>query len=309
MSNFPTLGFTEMLEEEIRYFDGAFYGFDETQLINPGQLAAKKLFKALRQAYGNSEAMETPGQGEENFRAGMVTFLNSLLKVGPEALAEQLGQDTADLETGVQNRLLLEKAFPEHLKPLVSLNQLLHKRRNTALCLSGGGIRSATFGLGIIQGLARYGLLKKINYLSTVSGGGYIGSWLSAWASRHPAGLAGVEDELRQRPVSPQKPEPQPLSGLRKYTNYLSPTLGWLSADTWTLIATYLRNLVLTWLIFIPLLMAVLCLPRLVESLIYLKPSPPWLWGVAAGVTLCSILALSYLRISTPYIYSFSLII
>ena len=52
-----------------------------------------------------------------------------------------------------------------------------------ALCLSGGGIRSASFGLGVLQGLACCGLLGRFHYLSTVSGGGYIGSWLSAWRS------------------------------------------------------------------------------------------------------------------------------
>ncbi|HTP85275.1 MAG TPA: patatin-like phospholipase family protein, partial [Alphaproteobacteria bacterium] len=41
-----------------------------------------------------------------------------------------------------------------------------------ALCLSGGGIRSATFSLGVLQGLAQKGLLEKFHYLSTVSGGG-----------------------------------------------------------------------------------------------------------------------------------------
>jgi Patatin-like phospholipase len=46
------------------------------------------------------------------------------------------------------------------------------------LALSGGGIRSATFSLGVIQWLARQDLLKKVDYLSTVSGGGYTGSYL-----------------------------------------------------------------------------------------------------------------------------------
>ena len=40
------------------------------------------------------------------------------------------------------------------------------------LAFSGGGIRSATFGLGVLEGLKAFGLLKKIHYLSTVSGGG-----------------------------------------------------------------------------------------------------------------------------------------
>ncbi len=51
----------------------------------------------------------------------------------------------------------------------------------TGLALSGGGIRSASFGLGVLQALAHANVLKKFDYLSTVSGGGYIGAsitWL-----------------------------------------------------------------------------------------------------------------------------------
>ena len=51
------------------------------------------------------------------------------------------------------------------------------------LALSGGGIRSATFSLGVMQALSHNGLMDKVDYLSTVSGGGYIGSaltWLTS---------------------------------------------------------------------------------------------------------------------------------
>src|SRR5579859_661228 len=51
------------------------------------------------------------------------------------------------------------------------------------LAFSGGGIRSATFNLGILQALAKAQLLRSFDYISTVSGGGYIGSWLMAWMS------------------------------------------------------------------------------------------------------------------------------
>ncbi|WP_409303521.1 patatin-like phospholipase family protein, partial [Pseudomonas sp. KCJK8993] len=70
---------------------------------------------------------------------------------------------------------------------------------NWGLALSGGGIRSATFGLGVLQAMARApapdthqanpeqppanaeerSLLSRFDYLSTVSGGGYIGSFFS----------------------------------------------------------------------------------------------------------------------------------
>src|SRR2546425_1126639 len=52
------------------------------------------------------------------------------------------------------------------------------------LALSGGGIRSATFSLGLLQGLNALGVLRAVDYLSTVSGGGYVGGWWSAWLSR-----------------------------------------------------------------------------------------------------------------------------
>ena len=59
--------------------------------------------------------------------------------------------------------------------------EVLRVKQGNALCISGGGIRSATFALGALQGLAELDLLEKFDYLSTVSGGGYIGSWLTAW--------------------------------------------------------------------------------------------------------------------------------
>src|SRR5581483_6076915 len=62
-----------------------------------------------------------------------------------------------------------------------AIHAAMHARTAGALCLSGGGIRSASFALGVVQGLARRGLVGTFDFLSTVSGGGYTGAWLSAW--------------------------------------------------------------------------------------------------------------------------------
>lgn len=59
----------------------------------------------------------------------------------------------------------------------------------TGLALSGGGIRSATFCLGLLQGLHKLKLLRIFDYISTVSGGGYVGGWWSAWLSREQVDL------------------------------------------------------------------------------------------------------------------------
>jgi hypothetical protein len=156
---------------------------------------------------------------------------------------------------------------------LRKIYELIHAlpRKRSALCFSGGGIRSATFALGLTQGLARCGVLNKFDYLSTVSGGGYIGSWLTAWIHRH--GTSHVIDALTRQPQSPVAPEPMPISRLRDYSSYLNPKLGLLSADTWTLLATVLRNLLLNWFVFIPLLAAVLMIPRVCIPVIKLPVS------------------------------------
>ncbi len=61
------------------------------------------------------------------------------------------------------------------------------------LAISGGGIRSATFALGVLESLKDCGLLSKVHYLSTVSGGGYIGGWLSANCRRRPNWLGAAD--------------------------------------------------------------------------------------------------------------------
>ena len=81
----------------------------------------------------------------------------------------------------------------------------------SALCLSGGGVRSGSFGLGVLQGLARAGLLGKFDYLSTVSGGGYIGGWFTAWRFRaHARGEADPSEQLGR------EVEPEPVTRLRR---------------------------------------------------------------------------------------------
>ncbi len=118
------------------------------------------------------------------------------------------------------------------------------KARLTGLAFSGGGIRSATFNLGIIQALGELRALRAFDYLSTVSGGGYIGSWLTALIHREAEGdVRAIED--RVAPVSPDgapRPDHPAVRYLRDYSNYLTPQRGLLSGDTWAAIATYLRN-------------------------------------------------------------------
>lgn len=130
------------------------------------------------------------------------------------------------------------------------------------LALSGGGIRSATFCLGVLQAFAKCGEFTHIDYISSVSGGGYIASWLSAWISRK--GIDEVSRSLNPTTVrTDDLIEAPEITWLRQYSNYLAPKLGMLSADSMTLVATWFRNVALNVVILVSFLACLFLLPRL----------------------------------------------
>jgi hypothetical protein len=111
------------------------------------------------------------------------------------------------------------------------------------LGLSGGGIRSATFCLGVLQTLAAHKLLGKFDYISSVSGGGYIHQWLAAWIHREPRGIFSAEQKLVPLPSQDSLARsPEQINWLRRYSSYLTPQRGLLTADTWTMWAIWFRN-------------------------------------------------------------------
>jgi hypothetical protein len=120
-------------------------------------------------------------------------------------------------------------------------------------------------------------LLAQFSYLSTVSGGGYIGSWFSAWVQR--VGYSNVWRDL-VRGNSEQDPGEQatPIKWLRVHGNYLTPKLG-LSGDTWAGVAIFLRNLLLNWLVLLPVLCAILILMKLMALEVFGLWMKPGGWG------------------------------
>jgi hypothetical protein len=133
-----------------------------------------------------------------------------------------------------------EEAYPPPLRH--SETDLIKNRRLSAgipadaplvgVALSGGGIRSATFCLGLFQALARLGLVRHIDILSTVSGGGYFGSFLGASFSRSGADPKSVEAELSDN-------YSWSLEWLRNNGRFLSPNG---AGDTWMAAAVAVRN-------------------------------------------------------------------
>ena len=150
------------------------------------------------------------------------------------------------------------------------------------LALSGGGIRSATFNLGMLQAFAEQRLISNLDYLSTVSGGGYIGSWLTAWifrdgdvtntelflapdyslnsrAVRSPPQATECNDRVppQSRAKNSHACEPDPIKHLRASSNYLALRPGILSIDSWSMVTIYVRNVLLNALVVLPTVLTV----------------------------------------------------
>jgi GNAT superfamily N-acetyltransferase len=99
------------------------------------------------------------------------------------------------------------------------------------IAISGGGIRSATFGLGVLQGLHELRLLPLFDYLSTVSGGGYVGAWWSAYRTRPSVSGSAF-------PGDGSGNEPGEVRHLREFSNHLAPRWGFFEQATWAFLSS-----------------------------------------------------------------------
>ena len=104
------------------------------------------------------------------------------------------------------------------------------------LAISGGGIRSATFHLGLLQTLARARLISQIDLMSTVSGGGYIGAFLGRLFTRAAPKAQNIVEGVCQRVEDSQSEE---VEWLRRSANYIAPNR---SGDVATGVGFYLRS-------------------------------------------------------------------
>jgi hypothetical protein len=233
----------------------------------------------------------------------------------------------------------LKEKIEERPAKLADIYLKLNDDNRWALCLSGGGIRSAAFALGILQRFAGQSIaskhktdqsesaLRQFEYLSTVSGGGYIGSWLSAWLcqerKKYPpaAGQTGstaisdpndVVEALNQRLTDVvdregrilDHAEVETISNLRRDSHYLAPSFSALSPDLWSDIAGVIRNLSLNWILLVPpMILAVLMTKALSYAVLdsfKIDTQSPWFVLLMIVATLCFILSLSFSAANRP---------
>lgn len=393
----------------------------------------KMLYCVLLEEYERLEIL-SKAESEEIRKKKKQAKLDFNLK-DEEELAKILDVEERERE----NRKQLELRGQYNAYLLKEMREVIHKKDNTdkpnAICLSGGGIRSATFNLGVLQGLARHGLLDKFDYLSTVSGGGYIGSWFSAWINRagsvekvqaalnknklfsiffglvdfkllfdenEPGKLlvnlnklkeklkdeeeffgigvvgklfeivfptdfdlietpsntykfkeftkelcrqlnqiilkeqnespllkkelskaqdfercrkkreiiekklvdflyhAGETEKVLETDLERHDIEPEEITHLRTFSNYMSPRVGLFSSDTWSLLGVYLRNLLLNWTVFVPFIAAVLLFPKICAALITFEPNETVKWMVLIVSVLAGLIGVCNLNGMRP---------
>jgi len=195
--------------------------------------------------------------------------------------------------------------------------EYIKRKRNGAttsnlagLALSGGGIRSAIFSLGVMQALAKEGVLNRMDYLSTVSGGGYIGSALTWFlgapnkdrkfgldAKTFPFGTdAGNKDASEdQRNL---------IDWLRQHGNYLTPGNGITLASG---IAIILRGILLNLIVWVPIVITFFWLLLLGTDLLAQKINGWWLPSITGASQKSKSLVPAMLSISGLVAFIFAL--
>jgi hypothetical protein len=180
--------------------------------------------KLQEMAYGNALADEltpsvlTPAQLDEWFTD--IPF--GIANAGPltPGNVEQINKDEAGS--------IAERRSNYDITTAAGMNAV-------GLGLSGGGIRSATFCLGVVQVLAACNLLKQVDYLSTVSGGGYVGCFLTSRLGRN---------QPQSDIANPHGPDTAPIRYLRQHAKYLAASN---LKEQWSMVTSTFAGMVLNW--------------------------------------------------------------
>lgn len=214
--------------------------------------------------------------------------------------------------------------FVDELRVVAETKKIkgLESKANWGIALSGGGIRSATFCIGVLQSIAerdkycqdnskkdyKSSLLSHFDYLSTVSGGGYAGGFLTSLFVRDRAASSDTKTNTSKAPapdakksadqvidilasgvphrtVDATKQDSFPLAWLRNNGRYLLPSG---TGDLRYAVSIILRNLFsLHYMIGILLLAAAMAMVPLSGYLKYLL--------AALGATILSLIVAYWL--------------
>jgi hypothetical protein len=166
----------------------------------------------------------------------------------------------------------------------------IEQKHATALAISGGGIRSATFALGVLAALARRNLLHQFDFLSTVSGGGYIGSFLTTFLSTPSPAANGIKIGLGREdlPFRRKQGEAEALRHVRHHSKYLATGRLWerLQMAFAQVYGMAMNGLGFAWLAFVA---------AFAEYLLRLIPLPHRAWSLAIAIVVALLAATPFL--------------
>ncbi len=178
---------------------------DDQRLAFRGELA--DLQAALRRACSLLEAVRSKRDLVQDD-----LFMGIRMNTSERALiTSRLALDGFDAE--------IQGAFPKCQRVLDAEKEELSNQKKVptnvaGLALSGGGIRSATFSLGVLKVLAERGLFSQLHYLSTVSGGGYLGTFISSYLNDSKRDITEIFDRDASTDTAP-------VRHLRNHSKYL----------------------------------------------------------------------------------------
>lgn len=201
----------------------------------------------------------------------------------PVSVTERADNGAVEAVNRVESDVL-RSLESEALKLRQEMAGLPVSTRYVGLALSGGGVRSATFALGLLRGLAKNGLLTHLDYLSTVSGGGYIGAMFGRLVMAND-GIKDAQSELA-------RVDSRALAWLRRNGRYLNPAG---SGDLAIGVVTYLRAMLAIHLesfLAALLLAALITLPHVAQPYIARVRTEDWMGWYTLWWPLASALAL-----------------
>jgi hypothetical protein len=182
------------LQRELAYFEASFRnlvtGASETPTqIKPSRGPTANLGQSIQAGIGEQVSFQ-------NFQNGLS--------------ADAINKKEAEFVLGRRRRLFNKDQVSQNVIDAIGL------------AFSGGGIRSATVCLGVAQVLARKKLLAQVDYLSTVSGGGYLGTFLTSFFKDFSDFTSRTPDQKLSDHLAPaDDEEPAAVRHIRNNSKYL----------------------------------------------------------------------------------------
>jgi len=160
----------------------------------------------------------------EDFRPGTESGIEAAVAYPPYDLGAAIEFGVVDSQIPIRNAAAIDQ---------VERREVIARRKTyglseapvdaVGLAISGGGIRSATFSLGVVQHLACKGIVKEVDFVSTVSGGGYLGSFMSSYLNdpNHPQ--VGLDPQQHKWPFGKLGDvESKAVRHLRNHSKYMA---------------------------------------------------------------------------------------